>query len=77
VTTLALAVGLVMVNLVRPGAGVLLRPAGAVATLPSPAEERLTLAGVLERLVPQSFFEAATRNEVLQIVFGRCCSRWR
>jgi len=69
VTTLALAVGLVMVNLVRPGAGVLLRPAGAVATLPSPAEERLTLAGVLERLVPQSFFEAATRNEVLQIVF--------
>jgi proton glutamate symport protein len=69
VTTLALAVGLVMVNLVRPGAGVLLRPAGAVATLPSPADERLTLAGVLERIVPQSFFEAATRNEVLQIVF--------
>ncbi len=31
--------------------------------------ERLTLAGVLERLVPQSFFEAATQNEVLQIVF--------
>jgi proton glutamate symport protein len=69
VTTLALAVGLVMVNLVRPGAGVLLRPAGPVATLPPPGEERLTLAGVLERLVPQSFFEAATRNEVLQIVF--------
>jgi proton glutamate symport protein len=69
VTTLALAVGLVMVNLVRPGAGVLLRQAGAVAALPSPAEERLTLAGVLERLVPQSFFEAAARNEVLQIVF--------
>jgi proton glutamate symport protein len=68
VTTLALAVGLLMVNLVRPGAGVLLRPAGAVAALPSPAE-RLTLAGVLERLVPQSFFEAATQNEVLQIVF--------
>jgi proton glutamate symport protein len=48
---------------------VLLRPAGPVATLPPPGEERLTLAGVLERLVPQSFFEAATRNEVLQIVF--------
>src|SRR5467141_135151 len=68
VTTLALAVGLVMVNLVRPGAGVLLRSAGAVAALPPPAE-RLMLVGVLERLVPQSFFEAATQNEVLQIVF--------
>src|SRR5437899_11091007 len=69
VTTLAQADWLVMVNMYRPGAGVLLRKAGAVATLPPPAEERLTLAGVLERLVPQSFFEAATRNEVLQIVF--------
>jgi len=73
VTTLALAVGLVMVNLVRPGAGVVLPTSGAVATLPAPGGggggERLTLAGVLERLVPQSFFEAATQNEVLQIVF--------
>ncbi len=76
VTTLALAVGLVMVNLVRPGAGVVLPTSGAVATLPAPGGaggggggERLTLAGVVERLVPQSFFEAATQNEVLQIVF--------
>ena len=69
VTTLALAVGLVMVNLVRPGAGVPLHQPGAAASLPAPAGERPTLASVLEHIVPQSFFEAATQNEVLQIVF--------
>jgi proton glutamate symport protein len=68
VTTLALVVGLVMVNLVRPGVGVALGggaagAAGAVASTPT------TLAGVLEHIVPQSFFEAAAQNEVLQVVF--------
>jgi proton glutamate symport protein len=68
VTTLALVVGLVMVNLVRPGVGVTLGSGtagapGAVASTPT------TLAGVLEHIVPQSFFEAAAQNEVLQVVF--------
>ena len=68
VTTLALAVGLIAVNLIKPGAGVSLAGAsGAEAqqfTTSTP-----TLAGVLEHTVPQSFFEAAAKNEVLQIVF--------
>jgi proton glutamate symport protein len=66
VTTLALAVGLAMVNLARPGVGVALGAAGAggpVAGAPT------TLSGVLEHIVPQSFFEAAAQNEVLQVVF--------
>src|SRR5260370_18589707 len=53
VTTLALAVGLVMVNLVRPGVGVVLPTSGAVATLPAPGGaggERVTLGGALWRL---------------------------
>lgn len=67
VTTLALAVGLLAVNLLRPGAGVQLPEAtggGAAAV-----SGGVTLSGLLEHLVPQSFFEAATNNEVLQVVF--------
>ncbi|MHB0947479.1 MAG: dicarboxylate/amino acid:cation symporter [Gemmatimonadaceae bacterium] len=68
VTTLALAVGLIAVNLVKPGVGVDL--AGhtdqAVAQL---ATTKPTFSSVLEHTVPQSIFEAATHNEVLQIVF--------
>lgn len=67
VTTLALAVGLVAVNLVRPGVGVALgNPAEAGQAL---AAGRTTLTGVLLHIVPQSFFEAAAQNEVLQVVF--------
>jgi proton glutamate symport protein len=67
VTTLALFIGLAAVNLVRPGDGIQLNAtAEAGAQL---ASNKTTLAGVLEHLVPQSFFDAAAHNEVLQIVF--------
>ena len=68
VTTLALVIGLSAVNLIRPGDGVNL--AGASATVGSDlAQKHITLSGLLEHIVPQSFFEAAANNEVLQIVF--------
>lgn len=67
VTTLALVVGLVAVNLVRPGVGVALGvPADAGQALTGATT---TLSGVLLHIVPQSFFEAAAQNEVLQVVF--------
>ncbi|GLC27604.1 dicarboxylate/amino acid:cation symporter [Roseisolibacter agri] len=67
VTTLALAVGLIAVNLVRPGDGITLpAEAGEAAQL---ANKTPTVTSVLEHTVPQSFFEAAASNEVLQIVF--------
>ncbi|HYW52292.1 MAG TPA: cation:dicarboxylase symporter family transporter, partial [Gemmatimonadaceae bacterium] len=68
VTTLALAVGLIAVNLVKPGAGVSLAAASATEAQEFTSNTP-TLAGVLEHTVPQSFFEAAAKNEVLQIVF--------
>jgi proton glutamate symport protein len=67
VTTLALAVGLLAVNLLRPGDGVQL-PAAAAGTAPA-ASSGVTLGGLLQHLVPQSFFEAAANNDVLSIVF--------
>ena len=67
VTTLALAVGLIAVNLVRPGDGISL--AGTAAqTGTEYAATKVTFASVMEHMVPQSFFEAAAKNEVLQIV---------
>ncbi len=68
VTTAALAIGLIAVNLVKPGVGITL----ATATADKGAEfakTQVTFSGVVEHMVPQSFFEAATHNEVLQIVF--------
>jgi proton glutamate symport protein len=68
VTTLALIIGLTAVNLIRPGDGVNI--AGASAAVGNDlAQKHVTLTGVLEHVVPQSFFEAAANNEVLQIVF--------
>jgi proton glutamate symport protein len=66
-TTIALFIGLGAVNLFKPGVGVALT--GSAADAEKLAGTPTTLAGVLEHTVPQSFFEAASRNEVLQIVF--------
>jgi len=66
VTTLALFIGLLAVNIIKPGLGV--TPTATAATIPA-ASEPVTFATVLEHIVPQSFFDAAARNEMLQIVF--------
>lgn len=67
VTTLALAVGLLAVNLLRPGDGVQL-PAAEAGAAPG-VSGGVTLSGLLQHLVPQSFFEAAANNDVLSVVF--------
>ncbi|PYO93297.1 MAG: dicarboxylate/amino acid:cation symporter [Gemmatimonadetes bacterium] len=66
VTTLALFIGLLAVNVLKPGVGVSL--GGETAAAPG-ATNQITFTGVLEHIVPQSFFEAAAGNEMLQIVF--------
>jgi len=69
VTTLALAIGLVAVNVVKPGVGLSIAAAGDSEEFKALAAKTPTFASVLEHTVPQSFFEAAAQNEVLQIVF--------
>src|SRR5262249_52539532 len=68
ITTLALAVGLIAVNVIKPGRGVDLGTASAKEGAAF-AATHTTLTGVIEHTVPQSFFEAAAQNQVLQIVF--------
>ncbi len=66
VTTVALVIGLLAVNISQPGRGVKLPP-------PDSAHEQITASkitfqSVVEHLAPKSFFEAAANNEVLQVV---------
>jgi proton glutamate symport protein len=68
VTTLALVIGLAAVNIIRPGVGVNISN-GSAALGNDLAQTHVTILGVIEHIVPQSFFEAAATNEVLQIVF--------
>lgn len=66
-TTAALFIGLAAVNLVRPGDGISLAVSAEAGE--QFASTKTTLAGVLEHTVPTSFFDAAAKNEVLQVVF--------
>lgn len=67
VTTLALFIGLAAVNITKPGEGINL----PVETKQGEelAAKKTTFADILEHTVPTSVVEAATKNEVLQIVF--------
>ena len=66
VTTFALFVGLVVVNLVQPGAGVTLA-ANATQSTASLAKP-LTLGQILLHMFPVSVMDAMARNDVLQVV---------
>ncbi|HZS40869.1 MAG TPA: cation:dicarboxylase symporter family transporter [Polyangia bacterium] len=65
VTTLALAIGLIAVNVTRPGAGVNLPPPSAAAEIVGHAQ---TWDQVLLHTVPTSVIQAMAENDVLQIV---------
>ena len=67
VTTIALFIGLAAVHITKPGVGVVL--SGDPEAGRAMAQNVQTGSSFLDHLVPQSFFEAATRNEVLQVVF--------
>ena len=78
VTTVALVVGLAAVNIAKPGVGVVLSASAEAGKTFSAT--KTTFASVLTHAVPTSFFDAAAKNEVLQIVvfaviFGAGLSR--
>jgi proton glutamate symport protein len=69
-TTIAMAYGLVIANVLRPGAGVPImhaQPHEAIA-----ATKAITVVDLLTRMVPTNPFEAATSGNLLQIVFFSC-----
>jgi proton glutamate symport protein len=77
-TTLALIIGLVMVNLMQPGVGVSLAEGGANPKIPTLAKP-VSFGQVIEHAVPANIFESLAQNDVLQMVvffflFGAACS---
>ncbi len=66
VTTLALGVGLVAVNLAKPGVGVSLPATSSAGPVATP--QKLSVPELIERAVPRSLFESAAANDVLQVV---------
>jgi aerobic C4-dicarboxylate transport protein len=70
-STLALIVGLIVANLVQPGASLGIDPAtldqGAVATYAATAEEQ-TVAGFLLAIIPTTLVSAMTDGNILQVL---------
>jgi proton glutamate symport protein len=76
-TLMAMLIGWAAGALVRPGEGIALPAAAAAQAVPT---RPLTISGVLEQSFPQSFFDAAARNDVLQVLvfsllFGAALAR--
>jgi Na+/H+-dicarboxylate symporter len=61
----SLTLGLIMVHLLQPGAGLALPPPSETANLATTA---FTLKDFITHLVPASIFDAMAKNEILQIV---------
>jgi proton glutamate symport protein len=75
-TTLALVIGLTVVNVSQPGAGMSLT---TTASFTAPTQKPLSIPQIIEHAVPSNVFEALATNDVLQIVvffilFGAACS---
>ncbi len=65
VTTLALVIGLVAVNLMKPGVGVQLQSSQALTEITA---KKQSFSEIITHIFPQSFFQAAAEGEVLQVV---------
>jgi Na+/H+-dicarboxylate symporter len=66
-SAVSLLLGLLMVHLLHPGAGLNLAEV-ATSAAPTATTEAFTLKGFITHLVPTSFFDAMANNEILQIV---------
>lgn len=66
-SVVSLVLGLVMVQLLQPGAGMHL-PEAVAGAVPAASTDAFSLHGFITHLVPTSIFDAMARNEILQIV---------
>jgi aerobic C4-dicarboxylate transport protein len=70
VTTFALAIGLVVVNVIKPGAGLdVSRIAGGDISRYTTQAEQMTFVDFVMHIVPANMLEAFVRGEMLQVVF--------
>nr|WP_255602443.1 dicarboxylate/amino acid:cation symporter [Polymorphobacter megasporae] len=71
-STLALALGLVVANIVQPGTGLHIAPAsldsGAIASYTAKAHDT-TVVGFLTNIIPTTMVSALTEGDILQVLF--------
>ncbi|SIT49353.1 C4-dicarboxylic acid, orotate and citrate transporter [Paraburkholderia piptadeniae] len=71
-TTLALVIGLIFVNLLKPGSGMHIDPhsidASAIATYTKAAHDQ-TVVGYLSHIIPTTVFGAFAEGDILQVLF--------
>nr|WP_295111751.1 dicarboxylate/amino acid:cation symporter [uncultured Caulobacter sp.] len=67
-SAVSLLLGLLMVQILQPGAGLVLTDAASTAAPPAASTEGFTLQTFIVHLVPTSIFDALAKNEILQIV---------
>lgn len=67
-TTLALVVGLAVVNILKPGAGIQLAAAPLSEGAAKAAATKMSFEGFVEHLLPHNIADAIVRGDVLQIV---------
>ncbi|ALP68509.1 dicarboxylate/amino acid:cation symporter [Paraburkholderia caribensis] len=71
-TTLALVIGLVFVNLMKPGSGMHIDPrtidASAIAAYTKAAHDQ-TIVGYLSHIIPSTVFGAFAEGDILQVLF--------
>jgi proton glutamate symport protein len=67
-TTAALFVGLAVVNLLKPGAGLNLAGLTLAESAQKATETKMSLGGFIEHLLPHNIADAIARGDVLQIV---------
>lgn len=67
-STFALAIGLVVGNLIQPGSGLNI-PVDSESTFAKPEESHEGLMGFIQSIIPDTFFSAFTSGSVLQVLF--------
>jgi proton glutamate symport protein len=67
-TTLALVIGLFVVNVVKPGAGVIVT-AGDTSAVAAAAQKSVDMMQMIVNLVPTNIVDSMARGDMLQIVF--------
>ncbi len=72
-TTVALAVGLIVVNVFQPGVGVNIPiPADASAQAAATAKKSVDMIQYVLNIIPTNIVDACGRNDMLQIIFFTC-----
>lgn len=71
-TTLALLVGLVVVNVIQPGAGVAVATGADTSSVTTAAKKSVDMMQMIVNIVPTNVVDAASRGDMLQIILFSC-----